>query len=343
LPAARPLGTKPHPITLNTTAMAKPRVFVTRKIPAAGLDKVLAACDAEVWQEQLPPSRAVLLEKVRGVEGVLSLLTEKMDAEVMDAAGPSLKVISNFAVGYNNIDVAEATKRGIRVGNTPGVLTDATADIAFALLIAAARRLVESVDYARDRKWVTWEPLGHIGADLQGKTLGIVGMGRIGYAMAKRCHGGWDMNVLYSGRSRNEQAEKDLGARHVDFDTLLAESDFVSVHTVLNDATRHLFNSAAFRKMKNSAIFINTARGPIHHEADLVDALRSGEIFAAGVDVTDPEPPDFESPLLRLPNCVVAPHIGSATFSSRNGMAEISADNLLAGLAGLSLRHCVNP
>ncbi|MFO0903491.1 MAG: D-glycerate dehydrogenase [Pirellulales bacterium] len=323
--------------------MSKPRVFVTRRIPAAGLDKVLAACDAQVWPEQLPPSRSVLLEKVRGCDGILSLLTERIDAEVMDAAGPQLKVISNFAVGYNNIDVAEATKRGIRVGNTPGVLTEATADIAFALLIAAARRLVESVDYARDRQWKTWEPLGHIGMDLQGKTIGIVGMGRIGYAMAKRCYGGWDMNVVYSGRSRNEEAEQKLGARWVDFDALLAESDFVSVHTVLNDATKHLFNAATFKKMKKSAIFINTARGPIHHEGDLHAALEQGDIFAAGLDVTDPEPPDFENPLLRLPNCIVAPHIGSATISSRNGMAEISADNLLAGLADAPLRHCVNP
>lgn len=323
--------------------MQKPRVFVTRKIPAAGLDKVLAACDADVWSEQLPPARGTFLEKVRGCVGLLSLLTEKIDAEVMDAAGPQLKVISNFAVGFNNIDVAEATRRGIRVGNTPGVLTDATADIAFALLIAAARRIVESVDYVRARQWKTWEPLGHIGADLQNKTVGIVGMGRIGYAMAKRCRGGWDMNVLYHGRSRNEEAERDLQARFVDFETLLAESDFVSVHTVMNDATRHLFNAAAFRKMKKTAIFINTARGPIHHEGDLVAALQNGDIFAAGLDVTDPEPPDFDNPLLRLPNCVVAPHIGSATVSSRNGMAEIAADNLLAGLADQPLRHCVNP
>ena len=323
--------------------MSKPRVLVTREIPAAGLDKVLAHCDAEVIRDPLPPARATLLEKVRGCDGVLALLTERIDAEVMDAAGPQLKVVSNFAVGFNNIDIAEATRRGIRVGNTPGVLTDATADIAFALLIAAARRIVESVDYARAKRWKTWEPLGHIGADLQNKTIGIVGMGRIGYAMAKRCRGGWDMNVLYHGRSRNEEAERQLGARFVDFDTLLAESDFISVHTVMNDTTKHLFNAAAFRKMKRSAIFINTARGGIVNEADLTAALRNGDIFAAGLDVTDPEPPAFDNPLLYLPNCVVAPHIGSATVSSRNGMAEIAADNLLAGLAGQPLRHCVNP
>lgn len=320
----------------------KPRVFVTRRIPAAGLDKVLAACDAEVWSEPLPPPRNVLLDKIRGCAGVLTLLTEKVDGEFMDAAGPSLRVISNFAVGFNNIDVAEATRRGIRVGNTPGVLTDATADMAFALLISAGRRIVESVDYVRARNWKTWEPLGHIGADLVGKTIGIVGMGRIGYAMAKRCHGGWDMNVLYHDRYPSEMAERDFGARRVEFDTLLAESDFVSVHTDLNESTRHLFNAAAFKKMKKTAVFINSARGPIHHEGDLHDALRNGDIFAAGLDVTDPEPPDPDNPLLRLPNCVVAPHIASATVASRNGMAEIAADNLLAGLQGNSLRHPVN-
>lgn len=324
------------------TAM-KPRVFVTREIPAAGLDKVLAACDAEVWREPLPPSRDVLLGKIRGCDGVLTLLTEKVDAEFMDAAGPQLKVVSNFAVGFNNIDVPEATRRGIRVGNTPGVLTDATADMAFALLISASRRIVESVDYVRAGNWKTWEPLGHIGADLQGRTIGIVGMGRIGYAMAKRCRGGWDMNILYTDRAPSEIAERELGARFVDFDTLLAESDFVSVHTDLNDSTRNLFNAAAFKKMKKTAVFINSARGPIHNEYDLAEALRNGDIFAAGLDVTDPEPPPLDDPLIRLPNCVVAPHIASATVSSRNGMAEIAADNLLAGMAGRPLRHCVNP
>jgi glyoxylate reductase len=321
----------------------QPRVFVTREIPAAGLDKVLANCQAEVWRDPLPPSRELLLQKIRGCDGVLTLLTEKVDREFMDAAGPQLKVISNFAVGVNNIDLVEASRRGIRVGNTPGVLTEATADIAVALLLATARRIVESVDYVRAGKWRTWEPLGHIGADLRGATLGIVGMGRIGYSMAKRCRGGWDMNVIYHSRKRSEVAERELQARYVDFPTLLAESDFVSVHTDLNDSTKHLFNAAAFSQMKRSAIFINTARGPIHHEADLIAALKRGDIFAAGLDVTDPEPPDFDNPLLRLPNCVVAPHIGSATVSSRNGMAEISADNLLAGLAGRPLRHCVNP
>ncbi|MEX0818601.1 MAG: D-glycerate dehydrogenase [Pirellulaceae bacterium] len=320
----------------------QPKVFVTREIPAAGLEKVVAACNADVWPEHLPPSRDELLKRIAGCEGVLTLLTEKVDAEFMDAAGPQLKVISNFAVGFNNIDIQEATRRGIRVGNTPDVLTDATADMAFALLISASRRIVESQDYIRAGKWQTWEPLGHIGVDLIGRTVGIVGMGRIGFAMAKRCHGGFGMKVLYHDKYRNEKAEQELGAQQVDVDTLLQESDFVSVHTDLNETTKGMFNAAAFRKMKNTAVFINSARGPIHHQQDLHDALKSGEIFAAGLDVTDPEPIPMDDPLLTLPNCVIAPHIASATVSSRNGMAEIAADNLMAGLKGEPLRCWVN-
>ena len=322
--------------------MAKPKVLVTRRIPEAGLKRIVAACDADVWTDPLPPPRDVLLAKVASCEGLLSLLTERVDAELMDAA-PRLKVISNYAVGYNNIDVAAATQRGIAVGNTPDVLTDATADLAFALLIAAARRVVEGHRYTLEGRWKTWEPLGHIGQDLVGRTLGIVGMGRIGATLARRCRGGWDMNILYSDVRENPAAEASLGARRVDFDTLLAQSDFVSVHADLNDSTRGMFNAAAFRRMKPTAVLVNTARGPLVVEADLIEALRSGEIFAAGLDVTDPEPPDLSNPLLSLPNVIVAPHIASATTSSRNGMAEIAADNLLAGLRGEPLRAWVNP
>jgi glyoxylate reductase len=320
----------------------RPRVFVTRRIPAAGLDRVTAACDAVVWPERLPPSRDVLLQRIAGCDGVLTLLTERVDAEFMDAAGPQLTVISNFAVGYNNIDIPEASRRGIKVGNTPDVLTDATADMAFALLISAARRIVEGQDSIRAGEWKTWEPLGYIGVDLIGRTIGIVGMGRIGMGMARRCQGGWGMRVLYHDKFQNEIAERELGARRVEFDTLLAESDFVSVHTDLNESTRGLFNAAAFAKMKPTAVFVNSARGPIHNQPDLAEALKRGVIFAAGLDVTDPEPISLDDPLLQLPNCVVAPHVASATISSRNGMAEIAADNLLAGVRGEPLRCWVN-
>lgn len=322
--------------------MSRPRVFITRRLPSVAHEKIDAVCDADVWQESLPPSPEDLRARAAPCEGLVSLLTDRIDAELMDAC-PRLKVVSNYAVGFNNIDVAAATARGICVGNTPGVLTDATADMAFCLLIAAARRVVEGDAYARSGQWRTWEPLGHLGLDLVGRTLGIVGMGRIGFALAKRCHGGWGMKVLYFDKYKNEKAEQELGAVQVDLDRLLAESDFVSVHTDLNAETRHLFNAARFRQMKRTAVFINTARGPIHHQGDLVEALRTGVIFAAGLDVTDPEPPALDDPLLRLPNVVIAPHIASATHQTRTAMAEIAADNLLAGLAGQPLRHWVNP
>jgi glyoxylate reductase len=322
--------------------MSRSRVFVSRIIPAAGLDKIRAACDAEVWPEPLPPPYDVLRDKVRDCEGLVSLLTDRIDAALLDAA-PKLKVVSNFAVGFNNIDVAAATARGIAVGNTPGVLTDATADMAFALLICAARRIVEGHAYTLSGQWQTWEPLGHLGQDLAGRTLGVVGMGRIGYALARRCRLGWDMTVLYHDVHRNDKAETQLQARRVAFDTLLAQSDFVSVHTDLNDSTRGLFNAQSFRKMKRTAVFVNTARGPIVDENALYEALKDGVIFAAGLDVTDPEPPRLDNPLLTLPNCIVAPHIASATVGTRNAMAEICAANLLAGITGQKLPHGVNP
>jgi len=323
-------------------AMNKPRVFVTRVIPEVGLSKIEASCQADVWTDPLPPSAAVLRTRASRCEGLLCLLTDRIDVGLLDAA-PKLKVVSNFAVGYNNIDVAAATSRGISVGNTPGVLTDATADMAFALLIGAARRLVEANRYTVDGHWKTWEPRGHVGQDLRGKTLGVVGMGRIGTALARRCHGGWGMHVLYHDRYRKEEPEREIGARQAPFETVLAESDFVSVHTDLNDETRGMFDAAAFARMKPTAVFVNTARGPLVVERDLVAALESRQIFAAGVDVTDPEPVDPESPLLRLPNAIVVPHIASATVTARNAMAEIAADNLLAGVRGEPLRAWVNP
>ncbi len=319
----------------------RPRVFVTREIPAAGLDRVRAHCDAEVWPGALPPPPATLRERLQGCEGLLSLLTDRIDAELMDAA-PDLRVISNFAVGFDNIDVAEATRRGIAVGNTPDVLTEATADMAFCLLIAAARRLVESCGYAREGRWKTWEPLGHVGRDLRERTLGIVGMGRIGAALARRCRRGWDMRVLYCDVRANPEAERDLGARRVDFDALLRESDFVSIHTNLNDETRGLFDARALARMKPGAVLVNTARGAVVNQGDLREALAERRIFAAGLDVTDPEPPDTADPLLALPNATVAPHIASATVDTRDAMAEIAADNLLRGLAGEPLRCPVN-
>jgi glyoxylate reductase len=284
-----------------------------------------------------------LLRRVKGCEGLVTLLTEAVNAELMDACGRQLKVVSNYAVGFNNIDIAEASARGIRVGNTPGVLTEATADMAMTLLLASARRIWEAASAVRLGQWQTWEPRGYIGQDLVGKTLGIVGLGRIGTALARKCRGGWDMRILYFDQYKNEAAQRELEAKQVDWDTLLRESDFVSVHTNLDDSTRGMFNAEAFRKMKRTAVFINTARGPLHDSKALYEALKAGEIFAAGLDVTDPEPLPANDPLLTLPNCLIVPHIASATVSSRNGMAEIAADNLLAGLKGQPLRCWVNP
>jgi glyoxylate reductase len=320
----------------------KSKVFVTRIIPEVGLNRIKEHCDADVWHDPLPPPYAVIRQKIAHCDGLVSLLTDKIDAALLDAA-PRLRVVSNYAVGFNNIDVAAATERGIAVGNTPGVLTDATADMAFCLLITAARRVVEGHAYTLSGKWKTWEPLGHLGQDLAGRTLGVLGMGRIGYSLAKRCQGGWNMRVLYHDVQRNELAEKELGARLVDLDTLLRESDFVSVHTDLNEKTRGLFNAERFKKMKRTAVFVNTARGPIVDQKALYDALKSGTIFAAGLDVTDPEPPALDEPLLKLPNIVIAPHIASATVDTRNAMAEICANNLIAGLTGQKLPAWVNP
>lgn len=320
----------------------KPKVFVTRILPDAGLSLIKQHCDAEIWSDQLPPPYAVIRQKIANCEGLVSLLTDKVDAALLDAA-PSLKVVSNFAVGFNNIDIKAASERGIAVGNTPGVLTDATADMAFCLLIGAARRLTEGHQYTVSGKWKTWEPLGHLGQDLAGRTLGIVGMGRIGYAMAKRCHAGWDMKILYHDTYKNEKAEKDFAARQVDIDTLLRESDFISLHTDLNEKTRGMISTEQFKQMKRTAVLINSARGPLIDQKALYEALKANTIFAAGLDVTDPEPPAADDPLLKLPNIVIAPHIASATVGTRNAMAEICANNLIAGLKGDKLPAWVNP
>ena len=317
----------------------KPKVFITRKIPEAGLTPIRAACDADIWDDPLPPPRNVLLERVRGVDGILSLLTDKIDAAVMDAAGAQLKVISNYAVGYDNIDIPAATARGIAVGNTPGILTETTADFAFALLLAAARRVVEGDKFVRAGKWQTWGPRLLLGAEVHGSTLGLVGFGRIGRAMARRA-AGFGMRVLYHRRHDSPVAES-LGAVQVDFETLLRESDFVSLHVPLTEQTYHLLDARAFRLMKKSAILINTARGGVVDPDALYSALKNGEIAFAALDVTEPEPIPADSPLLTLENVVIAPHLGSATHTTRDKMAVMAAENLLAGVFGKPLPHAV--
>jgi glyoxylate reductase len=269
------------------------------------------------------------------------LLTDRIDAALMDAAGSQLKVISQMAVGFDNIDIAAATARGIPVGNTPGVLTEATADMTFTLLLATARRIVEGVEYIRQGQWQTWEPEGLLGADLTSATLGIVGLGRIGQAVAKRASG-FDMRIIACDPAISADVAAGVGATLVDLNTLLAESDFICLHTLLNDQTRHLINRDALAKMKRTAILINTSRGPVVDQKALYDALKNGVIRAAGLDVTDPEPIPADDPLLTLPNITVVPHIASASVRTRNRMAEIAADNLLAGLRGKPLPCPVN-
>jgi glyoxylate reductase len=318
-----------------------PRVFVSRLIPEAGLRLLRAACAVEVWTEPLPPSPAYLREMARTCVGLVTLLTDRVDAELL-AAGPGLKVVSNFAVGYNNIDVAAATARNIRVGNTPDTLTDATADFALTLLLAASRRLVEGVDDAKAGKWQTWEPRGYLGSDLVGQTLGIVGMGRIGYALARRCQRAFDMRVLYTGNRNHEIADRELGAQRVDLPTLLRQADFVSVHAALNEHTKGMFGADQFALMKPSAVLVNTARGPHVDQDALYEALARRQIFAAGLDVTDPEPLPATHKLYTLPNCVIAPHIASATHATRDAMATLCARNAIAGVRGEPLPACVN-
>lgn len=320
--------------------MTKPKVFVTRKIPDAGLELIRSACQADVWEAELPPPTDILLEHVRGVEGLLCLLTDRIDEAVMEAAGAQLKVISNYAVGFDNIDVAAATRRGIPVGNTPGILTNATADFAFALLLAAARRVVEGERYVRQGKWKTWGPSLLLGVDIAGATLGIIGYGRIGQAVARRARG-FDMRVLYYDPSPPPVC--DPPAEAVDLETLLRTADFISLHTPLTEQTYHLINEKTLAMMKPTAVLVNTARGAVVDPAALYKALKEGWIFAAALDVTEPEPLPMDDPLLTLDNLILAPHIASASITARQKMALLAAENLLAGLRGERLPHCVNP
>jgi glyoxylate reductase len=315
------------------------KIFVTRTIPDAGLMLLREHFPRfDLWTADLPPSRTELIERARGADGLLCLLTEKVDAELMDAIGSQLKVISSMSVGVDHIDIPAATAHGIPVGNTPGVLTDATADQTFALLLAAARRITEGERFLRAGKWVTWSPSLLLGADLAGATLGIVGFGRIGQAVAKRAQG-FDLRVIY----HDPTAEPAYNAQPIDLDTLLRESDFVSIHVPLNSATKHLVNAEFLSKMKPNAVLVNAARGGVLDQTALYHALKSNQIFAAALDVTDPEPLPMDSPLLELENCLIVPHLGSASKKTRDMMSLLAAQNLVAGLKGERLPNCFNP
>jgi lactate dehydrogenase-like 2-hydroxyacid dehydrogenase len=323
--------------------MLKPKVFVTRAIPEVGLRLIQESCSIDVWPEETPPPIDILHEKVRGIDGLLCLLTENIDAELMDHAGKQLKVISSYAVGYDNIDIQAATERGILVTNTPGVLMETTADLAFSLLMSAARRIVEGVDYVKAGKWVTWGPKTLLGRDVHGATLGIIGLGEIGSAVAQRALG-FDMDIIYyDHKSRPEITEK-TGARMCEsLDELLSSADFISLHVPLTSETRHLIDANAFKKMKETAILINTSRGQVVDSDALYDALKTRQIAYAALDVTDPEPLPVNHKLLTLENCIVIPHLGSASIATRNKMAVIAAENLIAALSGERPKHIVNP
>jgi glyoxylate reductase len=304
------------------------RVFVTRKLPGDALERLAAEHDVEVWPDGMPPPREDLLAGVAQAEGLLSMLVDQVDAELLDAA-PKLRAVANYAIGFDNIDLEATAARDVQVGNTPDVLTDATADLAWALMLAVARRIVEAGQDARDGKWRTWEPQGWIGADVHGATLAVVGAGRIGQAVARRASG-FDMQVLMV----------DIGD---DLHSALERADFVSIHAPLTPETRHLIDADALERMKPTAILVNTARGPIVDHDALADALRAGRLAGAGLDVTDPEPLPPGHPLYATPNLLVVPHIGSATTTARAAMADRAVDNLLAGLDGRPMPYAVQP
>jgi glyoxylate reductase len=329
-----------HESTSFRRITMKPKVYVTRHLPEQAWHELIGVCEVEIWDREIPPPYEVIVEKVRDKEGLLCLLTDRIDAGLMDA-GKSLKVISQVAVGYDNIDVDAATRRGILVGNTPGVLTDATADFAFTLLMAAARRVGEAIDFVRAGKWETWGLTLLLGRDVYGATLGIVGFGRIGQAVARRARG-FDMNILYYDTDPHPTEATELEAQYRRFDDLLRESDFITIHVSLNEATRGMINARALSLMKSTAILINTARGPIVDPEALYHALQSGQIAYAALDVTDPEPLPANHKLLRLPNLIVVPHIASATVTSRTRMASMAVRNLIAGLQNEPLPYPVN-
>jgi len=307
------------------------RCFVTRKLPGDALERLASEHDVDVWEGELPPGRDELLAGAAGAEGLLCLLTDRVDAELLDAC-PDLRAIANLAVGTDNIDLAEAERRGIPVGNTPGVLTETTADLAFALILACARRLLEASAAVTAGEWRTWEPRGWLGHDVHGATLGIVGAGAIGSALARRGEG-FGMTALLTGRTPSPE--------RVPLDELLAESDFVSLHAPLTEETHHLIGADQLRAMKETAVLVNTGRGELVDPEALRRALEEGWIAAAGLDVTEPEPLPADDPLLGAPNLTVLPHIGSASHATRGAMADLAVDNLLAGLAGEPMPHAV--
>jgi len=309
--------------------VSKLKVYVTREIPERGLKIIKKRFDVEVWPEYGPPLKEVVIDKVRDVDALVSLLSDSIDVEVFGAA-PKLKIVAQMAVGFDNIDVKEATKRGVYVTNTPEVLTETTADFAWALLMSIARRVVEADRYVRGRRWkVGWHPSMLLGRDVHGATIGIVGAGRIGSAVARRAKG-FNMKILYCGRKSRPELEKILGAKHVDLDMLLKQSDFVSIHVSLTKQTYHMIDKEKLRLMKKTAYLVNNSRGAVIDEKALCQALKEGWIAGAALDVFEQEPTPVTNPLLKLDNVVLAPHISSSSHGTRSKMAKMVAENLIA-------------
>lgn len=321
--------------------MSQPTAVVTRRLPKESIDLIRASATVRYWDEEEPIPRQRLLDWVEGVEGIYCLLTEEIDETLLDAAGTALRVVATMSVGYDHVDVEACKRRGVAVGNTPGVLTETTAELALGLLLAVARRIPEAAQTVHNGEWSSWKPMWMTGQDISGSTVGIVGLGRIG-AEFGRLLSGFGCRLLYTGPSPKPDLADELGAEFVSMDRLLEESDCVSLHAPLNEETRHLFNAEAFARMKPSAIFINTSRGGLVDQKALYTALINGEIWAAGLDVTDPEPLPSDHELLSLPNCLVLPHIGSASVATRKKMALMAARNLVAGLAGKRLPNLVS-
>lgn len=319
------------------------RIFITRVIPRKGLDLLREqGYHIDIWKEKRELTKDELIAFAKKADAIISAGFVQMDKDFLEEC-KHLKVISLHKAGYDNVDIDAATRLGIPVGNTPGVLSHATAEVAFLLMIAVARKAFYNYRKILDGNWKFFEPTADLGMELTGKTLGIFGLGKIGFEMAKLSKAAYKMDIIYHNRGRNTAAELKLDAKKVTFEELLEKSDVLSVHTSLSTETKGIFDKATFKKMKPSSIFINTARGAVHNEKDLFEALESATIWGAGLDVTNPEPMEKDNPLLFLPNVAVLPHIGSATSETRNAMSALAARNAIAGLKGEKLIHCVNP
>ena len=323
--------------------MARKKVFLTRIFPKLATDLLEnAGFEVSGWDKEHPMPYEEMKKAAQNCDALFCTLTDSIDSAFLNSCR-HLDMITQFAVGYNNIDIKEATKLGIPIGYAPNAMNEATADVAFGLMIATARKMFFMHQKIKNGKWSYFNPIGNLGLELKNKTLGILGLGRIGSAMAQRCKGAYDMTVLYHNRKPNPQAESTLGAKLVDFDTLLSQSDVISVHCALTEETKGIFDQSAFSKMKKDALFINTSRGAVHHELDLIDALQQGVIWGAGLDVTNPEPMKADNPLLTMENVCVLPHIGSATLKARAEMARMGAANIISFYENGTVPNIVNP